>query len=88
MAVIDIMVVMIRMQISLSEEQAERLRRAAEIRRISMAALVRESIDRAVAADAALGTRGRALAAVGRYRSGGADTSRSHDAVLAETFAE
>lgn len=77
---------MIRTQISITDEQARRLRRAAAGRDISIAHLVREAIDAYVTdADAGRGGRiERALAAAGRFDSGLTDVSHRHDDYLAE----
>jgi hypothetical protein len=78
---------MIRMQIQLTEAQAEALRRRANARRISVAAVVRDAVDRELAA--AGGTQAawaRALTAVGRYRGDTANVSVEHDAYLDEAY--
>ena len=79
---------MIRMQIQLSEEQAKALRRKSERTGQSMAALVRDALDREL--DEENGDDGweRALGAVGRFRSGARDTSVEHDRALAEAYAD
>lgn len=78
---------MVRMQIQLTEEQAAELRRRAAARRVSIAALVREAVDRELGRE---GTRQaaweRALAAVGRHRSGQDDVSVAHDEYLADAY--
>jgi hypothetical protein len=76
----------IRTQISMTEDQAEALRRLAAARRVSQAALLREAIDALVADDDRVHRARRARAVVGRYRSGQSDTSERHDEVLAEIF--
>ena len=81
--------VMERTQISLTAAQAERLRRIARRRRTSMAALIRDAVERAypagVSADAAWD---RALASVGGFHSGHRDISANHDAYLGDAFVE
>jgi Arc/MetJ-type ribon-helix-helix transcriptional regulator len=78
-----------RTQISLTEEQADRLRRLARRRRSSMAALIREAVDRVYP-----GSRqrdadwDRALAAVGGFRSDRSEVSERHDDYLADAFGE
>jgi predicted DNA-binding protein len=78
-----------RTQISLTAEQAHRLRVLARHRRTSMAALIRDAVDRTYPvysdADAAWD---RALAAVGRLSSGRSDISAKHDRELADAFGE
>jgi hypothetical protein len=74
-----------RTQISLTEEQASRLRGLARKRRTSMAALIREAVDRTYPPP--LGTDYRwaaALAAVGGFRSGVTDVSDEHDRELGD----
>lgn len=78
---------MIRMQIQLTDAQAAALRRRANARRMSMAAVVREAVER----ELATGGEGqvawaRALAAVGRYRGDPANVSVEHDAYLDEAY--
>jgi hypothetical protein len=77
---------MIRTQISLTEEQMRRLREASRRRHISIAAVVREAVDRMVPDEDALrGDRIDALLAVAA--SAGSGTGRvaeDHDAVLAD----
>jgi predicted DNA-binding protein len=78
---------MIRMQIQLSEEQAEALRRQSERTGRSMAALVRDALERELDEENDDGGWERALGAVGRFRSGTRDTSVEHDRALAEAYA-
>ncbi|MBA2571168.1 MAG: ribbon-helix-helix protein, CopG family, partial [Chloroflexi bacterium] len=61
-----------RTQISLTSEQATRLRKLARRRRTSMAALIREAVDRVHPTDDAAdeGRWTRALSAVGAFASG------------------
>jgi hypothetical protein len=75
---------MIRMQIQLTDEQASRLRRLAAERRVSVAALVREAVDRGLAGAGSADPWERALSVVGRHRSGRSDVARDHDRALAE----
>ena len=80
---------MIRTQIQLTEEQAQRLREMAAARGQSVAQLIREGVDALVASPVAADqeTRRRnALSIVGRFRSGQRDTSARHDEVLAEAW--
>ena len=78
---------MIRTQIQLTEEQARELKRMAAERGISVSALIREAIEKAVAVDDGPAKRQRALGAVGRFRSGAKDISTEHDRYLSEDFA-
>ncbi len=74
-----------RTQIQLTDEQARALRREASRRGVSMAALVRELVDQALAGPGTA-RRARARAAVGRFSSGVATVSREHDRELDEVF--
>lgn len=81
---------MIRTQIQLTAEQATAVRELARREGRSMADLVREGLD------ARLRVRGlvdreelkrRALAVVGRFRSGVTDLGSAHDRYVSESFA-
>jgi len=78
---------MVRTQVSLTDEQMRRLRAEARRRRMPIAAIVREAVDRAVPADP--GERRaqfeRALSAVGRFDSGSGDVSAKHDEIAGES---
>jgi hypothetical protein len=77
---------MIRLQIQLTEEQVERLRRRALERHTSTAALVREAVDLSLR-EADVDRRWeRALAVLGRFDGGAADVSAEHDRYLDEAF--
>jgi hypothetical protein len=77
---------MIRTQISLTEDQMRRLRAEARRRRVPIAAVVRDAVDRTLPVDP--GDREaliqRALAAVGGFHSGTGDLSERHDEILGE----
>ncbi len=78
-----------RTQISLTEAQARRLRSLARRRGTSMAALVRDAVDRVYpAADEPDERWTRALAAVGGFHSGARDVSVEHDRALSDAFDE
>ena len=78
-----------RTQISLTTTQARRLRQLARRRKTSMAALIREAVDRAYGLDATEGERWqRALESVGGFRSGRSDVSDRHDDALVDAFGE
>jgi plasmid stability protein len=77
---------MIRTQIQLTEDQARQLKRIAAERGISVSAVVREAVEKAVAVDDVPAKRERALAAVGKFRSGKKDISTDHDRFLSEDF--
>ncbi|MCZ7588067.1 MAG: hypothetical protein M5U27_04235 [Gaiella sp.] len=78
---------MVRMQIQFTEEQASELRRQAAARRVSIAAVVRDAVDRELDRE---GTRReaweRALSAIGKYRGDGANVSVEHDKYLDEAW--
>ena len=80
-----------RLQVQFTRAQAERLREQARLRGISVAALVRESVDTAfkdaLQAPSVAERWRRSRAAVGRYGSGSSDpVSEQHDAYLDETY--
>ncbi|MGA3057518.1 MAG: CopG family transcriptional regulator [Candidatus Limnocylindrales bacterium] len=76
-----------RTQISLTEEQSRRLRGLARRKHTSMAALIRDAVDRAYPPPGRADERwARALAAVGGFRSGSSDISAEHDRELGEAF--
>lgn len=75
-----------RVQIQFTEEQLERLRRAASARNVSIAQLVRESVDAQLSVPGRAERR-RALEHIGGFRSGHGDVARGHDDYLAEDFA-
>ena len=78
-----------RTQISLEPEQADRLRRLAHERGVSMAHLIRDAVDQAYGS-ALVPTRAqiweRALAAIGCGHGDGANVSENHDDYLDEIF--
>lgn len=76
-----------RTQISLTEEQSRRLRGLARRKHTSMAALIRDAVDRAYPPPGRADEGwARALAAVGGFRSGSSDISAEHDRELGEAF--
>lgn len=78
---------MVRTQVQLSEDSMQALRRLATQRGTSIAALVREAVEELVASRrvaSADDLRARAIAAVGRFRSGIGDLSERHDEEFAE----
>lgn len=82
---------MIRTQVQLTEEQIRTLRILASQRRVSVAELVRQSVDhfvRSLAGTDVETRRKRALAAAGRFRSGCPDLSTKHNQYLAEAYHE
>lgn len=79
---------MVRTQIQLTEEQMAQLRKLAAEERVSLAALIRRSVDLLLEArrDPADDRARRALEVVGRFRSGKQDIAVEHDAYLGEAF--
>jgi predicted DNA-binding protein len=74
-----------RTQISLTEEQARRLSGLARRRHTSMAALIRDAVDRSYPPAGRTDYRwAKALAAVGGFRSGSSNVSAEHDRELGE----
>lgn len=76
---------MVRMQIQLTEEQAQRLRRMARHRGVSAASLVREALDRGLGApDPSEDAWQRAIAAMGEFKGAGGSVATDHDDWFAE----
>ena len=81
---------MIRTQIQLTEGQARTLKRLARQQQCSVAELIRQSVDLYLANRGELPLDQqyeRAMAVVGKYRSGDADLGRNHDQYLADAYA-
>jgi Spy/CpxP family protein refolding chaperone len=79
---------MVRTQIQLTEEQAEKLRELSAASRESVAALIRQAVDQFIVAgkpDRSALYR-RAESVVGRYKSDSGDISIHHDRYLEEDF--
>lgn len=82
---------MVRTQIQLTETQALKLKQLASSEGVSMATLIRRSIDQYVAEEhreEIEARKARALAVVGKYASQHSDVSEAHDLHLTELFAE
>jgi hypothetical protein len=77
---------MVRTQIQLTEEQARELRRVAQVRGCSLAALIRQGVDDILKSDGSPSDEDRAIALAGKFRSGIKDLSKRHDDHLAEAF--
>jgi Arc/MetJ-type ribon-helix-helix transcriptional regulator len=75
-----------RTQISLTSQQARELRRLARARGPSMAALIREAVDRAYGDSGDSERWRRALDDIGGFRSDRSDVSERHDEALADAF--
>ena len=80
-----------RLQVQLTDDQADRLRTAAETEGTSQAELVRRALDaylrRPVQAREAT-VRARALGVIGAFSSGLSDVAEQHDRYLAEAARE
>lgn len=76
----------IRTQISITEEQAERLRHLAAARKVSQAHLVRQAVEALLDRDELELRLERARRPLGAYRSGGSDAAVQHDEALADAF--
>lgn len=80
---------MVRTQVQLTETQFRTLRQLATDRGTSVAALIRESVDLLVRSAGLVDDeeqRRRALAVVGRFRSGRSDLASEHDLYLGEAY--
>ena len=82
---------MIRTQIQLTEEQSREIKSIAEREEVSMAELIRRAVDDWLARygdTVSQAKKERALAVVGRYRSGLTDVAEKHDEYLAEAYGD
>ncbi|GAB4411344.1 MAG: hypothetical protein Fur0044_05310 [Anaerolineae bacterium] len=82
---------MIRTQIQLTEEQSQTLKEMAQERGVSMAELIRQSIENFIRARNQLTReekRRKALAIMGQFSSGVSDLSTNHDQYLAEAYGD
>ncbi|MHB8143727.1 MAG: ribbon-helix-helix domain-containing protein [Thermoleophilia bacterium] len=82
---------MVRTQIQITEVQARELKRLARQKKVSMAELIRESIDEMLRSKTTVSREElvqRSLAAVGKFRSGKGDISERHDDYLLEIYGE
>lgn len=80
---------MIRTQIQLKEKQMQMLKRLATDRGVSVAALIRNSVDLFVHTAELVDEdehRRRALGVVGRFRSGRSDLAVEHDRYLQDAY--
>jgi Arc/MetJ-type ribon-helix-helix transcriptional regulator len=78
--------IMVRMQVQLTEQQVAKVKRLAGDRGVSVAALVREAVDELPETTEREARWERALAVVGKYRSGLRDVSERHDDYLTEDY--
>lgn len=79
---------MVRTQIQLTEEQADAIKRLAAARGTSMAALIRDAVDRLTQESDHRDPRERALAAIGAFAGAGGNAAEEHDRHLDEIYAE
>ena len=80
---------MVRTQIQLTEQQAAALRAMSAARRVSVAELIRVSIDSFVRKESGRSRESiiaRAKSAAGRYASASTDGSTEHDRYLADAY--
>jgi hypothetical protein len=80
---------MVRTQIQLTEEQVKGLKRIAASRHLSVAELIRRSVDAILKTSTLVDSEERykrAKETAGRFRSGKRDISRKHDRYLEEAF--
>ena len=77
---------MVRTQIQLTEKQTQALKQVAVRRGVSVAELIRQSVDRFLEEDLEAEKWARALSILGRYQSGAADVSMNHDKYLDECY--
>lgn len=77
---------MVRTQIQLTEQQARTLKRLAAERGTSMAALIRDAVERLSGELEARDPRERARAAIGAFAGDGANTAEDHDRHLDEIY--
>lgn len=78
-----------RTQISLTEEQARRLRRLAHRRHTSMAALIRQAVDTVYPLAGDVDQRWvAAVESIGGFHSGAGTISEDHDDAVADAFGE
>lgn len=80
---------MLRTQIQLTKQQVSSLKAKATAEKVSMAELIRRSIDMALSSSLLPeppNQAQRAMAIAGRFHSGLGDIAKNHDKYLAETF--
>lgn len=80
--------IMIRTQVSLTEEQLGRLRELARTRNVSIAELIRRAVDGLFVTADMDSRRRRALEVIGEFAGDGSPVSEEHDRYLADAYAE
>jgi hypothetical protein len=82
---------MVRTQIQLTEEQSLRLKEMAAEQNVSMAALIRQSVDRFLETSGELSREEKyqkLLSLAGKYASGASDLAENHDEYLDEIYGD
>jgi predicted DNA-binding ribbon-helix-helix protein len=82
---------MVRTQIQLTENQARILKKMAEQRRVSMAELIRRSVDQMIRFPVSGNPeekKKKAIEAAGQFSSGRRNISRRHDGYLSEDLTQ
>ncbi|MEK6536845.1 MAG: CopG family transcriptional regulator [Actinomycetota bacterium] len=82
---------MFRTQIQLTDEQARALKKLAHKKNVSVAALIRGSVDEVLRSQGAVSREEqirRALAVAGLFHSGKTDISERHDDYLADIYGD
>jgi predicted transcriptional regulator len=82
---------MVRTQIQLTDEQANKLKKLAASRHLSVAELIRQAVDVMVKSGGAVDVeerRVRAFNIAGKFGSGRHNVSKEHDRYLAEAFSK
>lgn len=82
---------MIRTQIQLTEDQVQALKRIATSRRISVAGLIRQAVDRMIQSGQLIDPEERhkrAMDIVGKFHSGKHDVSKNHDDYLLDAYGQ
>ncbi|MHB9038160.1 MAG: CopG family transcriptional regulator [Armatimonadota bacterium] len=80
---------MVRTQIQLTEEQYQRLKKVAGHKGVSVAEIIRRSVDNMLASESLPDMdemRARARAVFGAYQDSQSDVSENHDRYLSEAF--
>ncbi len=77
---------MIRTQIQLTEEQVKAIKELAALRGISMAEVIRQSVERVIAESDRRERRQRAIAVLGTFADDAGDVSTNHDKYLEEAY--
>ena len=82
---------MVRTQIQLTTEQSRRLKRVAARKHMSVAEVIRRSLDITLASDDFPDVneiKARARSVFGKYEDKAADVSENHDRYISEAFSE